>query len=493
VNFTLLQQALNTLPIMAPRFQSVAVIGAGPSGISAVKALKDEKVFRTIRLFERRDKVGGIWHLDEAADRFPSPEALSREKNEVPARLPLLKSPAPEDLTSRTAIYEGLDSNVGATAMAFTHTPFPNVNSASSTRYFGRSNPTRPFRVVRKYLEHLFQDYLHLASLNTTVEKVEKLGDKWNLTLRQTGHSDGTNPKDYWWEEQFDAVIVASGHYSVPFVPNLPGLGAAIERYPTVFEHSKEFRRADDYVNKRVVVVGGSVSSADLVADLHSIVQGPLELSQRGKNEALQSAWDLPNVKARPTITEIISTEKGITIRFADDALVEGVDKIIFATGYKLSYPFISPDPVTPNNRVAGFYQHIFKVGDPSLALVGQVRAGISFRVYEYQAVAVARYFAGRNATPLPTPQEQDLWEVKRLQYKGHTALFHEVKPDFEEYFGFLTNLAGLPASGTDGYELPPWDDQWAEQAFEILQHKDRYWKSLRKAAGGEGTVAAKL
>ena len=478
---------------MPPRFQSVAVIGAGPSGISAVKALKEEKIFQTIRLFERRDKVGGIWHLDEIPDRFPSTETSSRKEDEIPARLPWLKSPAPEDLTSRTAIYEGLDSNVGAKAMAFTHTPFPNSNSASSTRHLGRSNPTRPFRVVRKYLEDLFQDYLHLASLNTTVAKVEKLGHRWNLTLRQSGHSDGTNPKDYWWEEQFDAVVVASGHYSVPFIPNVPGLGTAIEHYPSVFEHSKAFRRADDYVNKRVVVVGGSVSSADLVADLHSIVQGPLELSQRGKNEALQSAWDLPNVKARPTIKEIISTENGITVKFSDNAVIHGVDKIIFATGYKLSYPFIFPDPVTPNNRVAGFYQHIFKIGDPSLALVGQVRAGISFRVYEYQAVAVARYFAGRNAAPLPTPQEQDLWEVMRLQYKGHTALFHEIKPDFKEYFDFLTNLAGPPAPGTDGYELPPWEDRWAEQAFEILQRKDHYWKSLRKAVAGEDIMTAKL
>lgn len=476
---------------MAPRYRSVAVIGAGPSGISAVKALKEENIFQSIRLFERRDKVGGIWHLDETPDRFPSGAPSSQK--EIPTRLPSLASPAPEDVTARTAIYEGLDSNVGAKAMAFTHTPFPESNSASSTRNLGRLNPTRPFRVVRKYLEDIFQDYLHLASLNTTVEKVEKLDQKWTLTLRQSGHLDDTSPKDYWWQEHFDAVIVASGHYSVPFTPNIPGLGAANERFPAVFEHSKAFRRVDDYVDKRVVVVGGSVSSADLVADLHAIVRGPLELSQRGKNEALQSAWDLPNVKARPTIKEIKITNEGVNVVFSDNAVVDKVDKIIFATGYKLSYPFIVPDPVTANNRVSGFYQHIFKIGDPSLALVGQVRAGISFRVYEYQAVAVARYFAGRNAVPLPTPQQQDLWEVERLQYKGPTALFHEIKPDFADYFAFLTRLAGPPAPDSDGYELPPWEDRWAEQAFEILQAKDRYWKSLRKAAESDGTLLAKL
>ncbi|KAJ5787869.1 hypothetical protein N7457_002859 [Penicillium paradoxum] len=477
---------------MSARFQSVAVIGAGPSGISAVKALQEENIFQTIRLFERRGDVGGTWQYDEIPDRFPSPGTFT-QPNEIPTRLPSLAPPSPEDVTSRTAIYEGLDSNVGAKAMAFSHTPFPDRNSASSSRNFGRSNPTRPFRVVKKYLEDVFQDYLQFASFNTTVERLEKRGQKWNLTLRQFGHSDGTESKDYWWEERYDAVIVASGHYSVPFVPHIPGLDAAIASYPTVFEHSKQFRRADDYVNKRVVVVGGSISSADLVADLHSIVKGPLELSQRGKNEALQSAWDLPNVNVRPTITEIQATSEGINVKFSDKSLLEGVDKIIFATGYKLSYPFIVPDPVTPNNRIAGFYQHIFKIGDPSLALVGQVRAGISFRVYEYQAVAVARYFAGRNAVALPTPQQQDLWEVQRLQYKGHTALFHEIKPDFKDYFDFLTGLAGPPAAGTDGYLLPAWDDTWAEQAFEVLQLKDNYWRSLKRIASQSGAVAAKL
>ncbi|KGO47835.1 Flavin monooxygenase FMO [Penicillium expansum] len=479
---------------MAPRYQSVAVIGAGPSGISAVKALQEENTFQNIRLFERRGHIGGIWQYDEIPDLFPSQESSSSEQDlEIPSRLPLLKSPSPEDVTSRTGIYDGLDSNVGAKVMAFTHTPFPEINSASSSRHLGKSNPTRPFRVVRKYLEDIFQDYLHLASLNTTVEKVEKRDGKWTLALRQSGHGDGNTPKDYWWEEQFDAVIVASGHYSVPFVPFVKGLSAAFARHPTIFEHSKAFRRADDYVDKRVVVVGGSVSAADLVADLHAIVKGPLELSQRGKNEALQSAWDLPNVNARPTIKEIQATEEGINVVFSDNSLLEGVDKIIFATGYKLSYPFLVPNPVTPNNRVAGFYQHIFKIGDPSLALVGQVRAAISFRAYEYQAVAVARYFAGRNAASLPTPQEQDLWEVQRLQYKGHTALFHEIKPDFKEYFDFLTELAGPPAPGTGGYSLPPWEDRWAEQGFEILQRKDKYWKSLRRAADGLGAVTAKL
>ncbi|KAE8145457.1 hypothetical protein BDV25DRAFT_164662 [Aspergillus avenaceus] len=468
---------------MGPRYRSVAVIGTGPSGVSAVKALNDEKIFDTIKVFERRDRVGGLWHYDPIPDVFHAPGWSKVAQNEIPSKLPALTPPVPEDTTARTAIYDHRDSNVGARAMAFTHTPFPEVNSAVSVRQYGRANPSRPFRVVAAYLEDLFRDYLHLVSFKTTVEKVEKHGDKWTLTLRRSTTLHDNQSSDYWWQEQFDAVVIASGHYNVPLIPDIAGLRHAFAAHPTKFEHSKSFRSANDYVNKKVLVVGGSISSADLVADLHAIVQGPLYLSLRGKNEALQAAWDLPNVTVKPTIVRIDTSNTEVTVTFSDETTVAHIDKIIFATGFQLAYPFLTPNPTTPNNRVAGFYQHIFKIGDPSLALVGQVRAAISFRVYEYQAIAVARYFAGRNAGDLPNPQVQDLWEVERLKYKGPTSLFHEIKPDFKEYFDFLRELAGPPAPGTGAYWLPAWEDQWAEQGFGVLGLKGRYWRALKKGA----------
>jgi hypothetical protein len=185
-----------------------------------------------------------------------------------------------------------------------------------------------------------------------------------------------------------------------------------------------------------------------------------------------------------------ISADNGGTIEFEDGSSVENFDKLIFATGYKLSYPFLSPEPVTPQNRLAGFYEHIWKIGDPSLTVVGQVKAALSFRVYEYQAVAVARFLAGR--AKLPSKEAQEDWETKRLAYKGPTNNFHEIKPDFKEYFNFLREVAGKPAHGSKGYELPAWEDTWPEQAFAVLQLKDKYWKSLKKAKVSE-PVRAKL
>lgn len=41
----------------------VAVIGAGPAGAIAVDALAQEGIFDVIRVFERREKVGGCWYV----------------------------------------------------------------------------------------------------------------------------------------------------------------------------------------------------------------------------------------------------------------------------------------------------------------------------------------------------------------------------------------------------------------------------------------------
>ena len=239
-------------------------------------------------------------------------------------------------------------------------------------------------------------------------------------------------------------------------------------------------------------MVGGNVSASDIVSETHNIVKGPLYVSQRGYNEILDPAWNLPNVVIKPTVALISpSPSHGVKVTFTDGSQADGIDKIHFATGYRLSYPFLSPDPVTQSGRLAGFYQHIFNIADPSLTVVGQVKAAISFRVYEYQAVAVARYFTGRGGG-LPSTEEQREWEVKRLEYKGPTSLFHEIKPDFGEYFRFLREVAGKPAEESDGYELPEWEDEWAVKGFAVLARKTEWWRRIREEAD-QKTLRAKL
>ncbi|KAH0432970.1 dimethylaniline monooxygenase [Colletotrichum camelliae] len=476
---------------MAPRYSSVAIIGAGPSGISAVKALSEENIFDRIQLFDRRDKIGGTWIYDEEPEPF-SPHS-SQPARDLPSKFPQSLPPASENVTAKTGIYPSLDSNVGSQVMAFTYKPFPSVQSSTSINRFGKANPTHPWEKVAGYLQEIAEPFNHLITLNTHVERVEKVGKKWRLTLRRTQYYLEGQKRDYWWQDEFDAVVVATGHYGVPNVPNIAGLKETFAALPERFEHSKAYRSPEDYFDKKVVVVGGNVSASDTVSEIHNIVSGPLYVAQRGYNEILKDAWELPNVVLKPEITKLaVGADDLVKVTFKDGTQVDGIEKVHFGTGYRLSYPFLVPDPVTPSGRLSGFYQHVFNIADPSLTVVGQVKAAISFRVYEYQAVAVARYFANRGGG-LPSPREQDEWEVKRLQYKGPTSQFHEIKPDFKEYFDFLKDVAGPPAEGTDGYELPAWEDKWGLLGFGVLALKQKWWRELKERDEQKKQIKAKL
>lgn len=45
-----------------PPIKSIAIIGAGASGLVAARALLAEKVFTTIDIFEQRPSAGGVWN-----------------------------------------------------------------------------------------------------------------------------------------------------------------------------------------------------------------------------------------------------------------------------------------------------------------------------------------------------------------------------------------------------------------------------------------------
>lgn len=87
--------------------------------------------------------------------------------------------------------------------------------------------------------------YEDFISNNTSVERVEKIGTEWKVTLRKEGKE-----QDYWWVEWFDAVVVASGHFSVPYIPAIKGLEELEKSRPGSVLHSKHFRGRELYKDK---------------------------------------------------------------------------------------------------------------------------------------------------------------------------------------------------------------------------------------------------
>jgi len=47
--------------------------------------------------------------------------------------------------------------------------------------------------------------------------------------------------------QEFDAVVVASGHYHACKVPQIPGLDVFKKAWPSRIQHSKSYRTAESY------------------------------------------------------------------------------------------------------------------------------------------------------------------------------------------------------------------------------------------------------
>ena len=139
---------------------------------------------------------------DETPDTFKSTLVVPH-RNAVPSQLSAFESPAPEDPTTKTGLYQYLDSNVGAAAMDFTYASIPKINSALSVRRFGHANPTRPWKVVADYLEDMFAKHIYRIIFDVTVERVPKntKTGKWDIVLRQSNHRFKGKDRDYWWLE----------------------------------------------------------------------------------------------------------------------------------------------------------------------------------------------------------------------------------------------------------------------------------------------------
>ncbi|KAI1803770.1 FAD/NAD(P)-binding domain-containing protein [Daldinia bambusicola] len=469
------------------RIKSVAVVGAGAAGAISAAALKAENYFERIRVFERRETPGGTWIYD--SDPEPAlelhPGKLPPEVDpplEIPKNLPQMITPNQQERFSKTPIYNSLTTNVPDIAMCFSDWRFA----------YG---PFPPHHVPKQYVESYFS--LHqtdsLLSLNTTVEDITKLRpdsedglERWKLTIRRY---DPARYVDVWWEEEFDAVILANGHYSVPYIPPVKGLEAYIRAFPHRVSHSKTYRSPSPFAGKRVLVVGNSASGHDLTAELAAPGSGvrlPVFQSRRSK-----SRWDgshpPPGIVWKPVVSEFGPDGGGGGggggILFADGSRLEDVDAVIYATGYKASFPFwnaaANSDEAAPlwdygQGKLVGNYWHTFSRSHPTLGIVGIPRV-LTFRSFEYQAIALARVFSGRNAVPLPSAAEQARWEQERLEVtRREGRRFHDInweKGETAEWLEGLFRIAGLGTLKGEGRIPPP----LTEEVVWAVEHLRKY------------------
>ena len=115
-------------------------------------------------------------------------------------------------------------------------------------------------------------------------------------------------PLDRMLSEQFDHVIVATGHFAVPNVPQFNG----IEQFPGRVMHAHDFRSAQEFAGKNLLVVGASYSAEDI--GLQCKKYGARSITFSYRTAAMGFRWP-DGMEERPLLQRL----EGRTAHFKDE------------------------------------------------------------------------------------------------------------------------------------------------------------------------------
>ncbi|EXJ91590.1 hypothetical protein A1O3_00138 [Capronia epimyces CBS 606.96] len=434
-----------------PLVSRIAIIGAGPVGVASAKYLLAEKAFDTIDIYEQRDGVGGVWNLSEPT---------RSKKVPIPQLDPFYgqrgSGSESESLELESPLYEDLFTNVPKQLMAYSDRPFAEEDSLFPSR-----------QAVLRYLNQYADDVRHLIRFHTAVRDVRLHSDQksgrehWSL-LAEDLRTKQTISRDY------DAIVVANGHYTVPYVPDIKGVAAWHAAYPHSIIHSKAYRRPDGFKGKKVIVIGNSASGLDIASQIGQHSKGPVLLSSRSPS----AFGPVAPSELREEVDELVEfLPKNVAdraVRFKSGRIEKDVDAVVFATGYLYSYPFLStlsPPLVTDGLRTRGVYQHLFDIEHPTLAFPVINLKIIPFPLAQNQAAVIARAWSGR--LDLPPTAEMRQWELDLLKETGdgrpfHTKRFPGDAAQINELYAWAETARRRRGLDNDGIGKPPtrWDER---------------------------------
>ncbi|KAJ5981394.1 hypothetical protein N7522_013815 [Penicillium canescens] len=432
----------------------VAVIGAGPSGLASVKYLLAEKHFDQIEVFEQRSSAGGAWNHNPSSAKTGMSTTVPHLTPHEPLEKPIWIDGAEgkREATFVSPLYDLLETNIPKELMRYSDQEWP-----SETQLFPKH------RTVKQYLEDYAKDIKSLIQFETQVLDV-KLKDAglstWDLTAKNL-YTGAEITRTY------DAVVVASGHFTVPYLPGTPGIEVWDASYPGTITHSKFYDSPETFRGKKVVVVGSSASGLDIGAQINEVSKGRVVVSQ--KSESYLAASSAGNQIICPEIVEFLppaTHNRGI--KFADGHIEEQIDAIVFCTGYFYSFPFLSslnPPVVTHGWRTTNIFQQLFYTEHPTLAFPVLPQRVIPFPMAEAQAAVFSRVWSAR--LTLPPKNAMREWEDVEINKKGDGKAFHILHfPADADYLNFLHDWAKKanlrPGLSNDGQgKLGPW---WGER-----------------------------
>ena len=419
----------------APENLPVCIVGAGSSGVAAAKALKERDI--AFEVFEIGSNVGGMW-------RYENDNGLS-------------------------SAYRSLHIDTSRKNLGYSDFPIPE-------RYPDFLSHFEVIEYLEAYADR-FGVRPHIR-FNTRVDQVDRdAAGAWTVRLR-----DGQT-------RRYRAVLVANGHLWDPRWPDFPG------SFSGEVMHSHHYRTCEPFRDKRVLVVGIGNSAVDIAVDVcrqarstivstrrsawimpkyimgvpidrwSAFLGRKLKLPTRATRTLVrhlaflavgnQARYGVPRpahkiwqehatlsqellpyvghgwIRVKPNIVEL----RGDRVAF-DDGSDEAIDAIIYATGYRTSFPFIDRALFEVADGPVALYRRMLPPGLPGLYMVGLVQPiGPTIPLVEIQARWLAQVLSGAVALPGPELMHQEIDRHRRRQRRRYVgSARYALEVDFREY-----------------------------------------------------------
>ena len=408
----------------------VAVIGAGPSGLAQLRAFQSAKQkgadIPEIVCFETQNDWGGLWNYTwrTGLDQYGEPVHCS--------------------------MYRYLWSNGPKEGLEFADYTFD--------EHFGKNIASYPPRAV-------LWDYIK--------GRVEKAGVRglirFRNPVRRVEYDDSSGKfrvvaqdiqNDRETDETFDYVVVASGHFSTPNVPEFPGF----ETFNGRILHAHDFRDAREFTGKEILIIGTSYSAEDIGSQCWKYGCKSVTVSHR----TAPMGFDWPDTWKEVPLLERVDRQTA----YFKDGSSKRVDAILLCTGYLHHFPFMEDKiKLRTTNRLAtaDLYKGIVWVDNPKLFYLGMQDQWYTFNMFDAQAWYARDIMLGRIAVPGKNDRAADV--VTRI----------EAEDAIEDDYGAIRYQGDYVRELMAETDYPDFDVELSNEAFfQWKKHKKQNIMSFR-------------